>query len=399
MLIVLNLGLILFAALLVLLPLVVIAYFMARKDVCFTFGIEGAAKMVVKGNVHVRTLMWWKGHYVNTPRRCGYQPKVRSGEVLEHNRPDKHASQYAWWKIHWKFFELFGIYWYGLYPFKRIYVYKFEWAEEKIGEDGKSKPWHRSEHTDHIFVKNFPYWVKLSMAEDKNNLALDMDYLLTIHINNPEWALFHTDDWLKRVSADANNRAKVYVGSREFNEIKTEKGTGDTGTSEFADSLCKLNDNLTTEPGVKGTKLSYGVTINGAAMVSLAPAGAEAEKVMAALEAKRVAELNADALVATADGYAESERRKAHGDADATRRRADGEADAIGKVYDKVQSYGPFGFGMRQLDTLKAAADSKGSHTIWANNPLAGVGEWLPGIIKPTEPSNPPHNQQGGTND
>jgi hypothetical protein len=359
------------------------AFVLASFDICFTFGIEGAAKAVMRGGVCDRILMWWRGHYLNQPGLRGYNPLIRTGEVLRSNKPDSRASQYAWWQLHWKFLELLGIYWYGLWPFKKIYNHEFEWVEQEIGEDGKPKPKHRKEFTDFIYVKNFPYWVKLPGVEDATNEPLNLDYLLTVHINNPYWALFMTDDWLKRTTADSNNCGKIYVGSHTFNQIKTESSAVGQVTSDFATVMCGLSTNLVTEPGTGGTRRSYGVTINGAALVSATPAGIVQEKVQQALVAKRLAELNADATVAAAEG-----------EANATRARAKGQADAIDTVYGKVEEYGELGLALRQLDTMQASAASPNTTVIWANNPLGGLKDWFGGLnIKtpaPTPPAPPP---------
>ncbi len=356
---------------------VIVAYALAMYDICFTFGREGAAKAIVKGAAFDHFIMWWQGHRLNDPRRLSFVPG-RPWEVLETGDTAKRPSAYAWWQIHWKVLELFGIYWYGLYPFKQVYIYNFKWIEQTLGEDNKMKPWYRDEFTDFIFVMNFAYWVKLVAAEDKENEPLDLDYLLTIHINNPYWALFRIDDWLGRTSADANNAAKRYVGSNTFEHIKAEMLNSTSTMSDFAEKIHGINTNSVTEPGEHGVCDSYGVTVKAASLVAVALVGSNREELEKAKTAIVVAEQNAKASVATAKG-----------DADATRERAKGQADAIETVYRKVDEFDN-GVVLQSLDALKEASKSPGSTIIWANNPLGGLTAALDGLVTKPRTARPP---------
>lgn len=360
------------AVVLSLAAIVAVAYLLALNDICFTFGIEGAAKMVVKNNVFDHAMMWWQGHRLNDPRKLSYDRNNRAWEVMGTGDQTRQPSLYAWWQLHWRFLELFGIYWYGLYPFKRIYVYEFKWTEQTLSDANEMKPWHRDEHTDFIFVKNFAYWIKLVAAEDKDNEPLDLDYLLTIQVSNPYYALFKIDDWLGRTSADTNNAAKMYVGERTFDEIKREK-VGSNSASEFAEHLYEINGNSITQPGAQGTKTSYGITITAVSLVEVTFAGVAREELARASTAKIVAERNAEATVATAKGEANATRERAKGDADAARELAKGNADAIETVYSAVEKHGDAGLRQRELDTLRETANSPNNTFIWANNPLNNV--------------------------
>ena len=353
-----------------------LAYLLALSNLWFTFGREGAAKAVMNGGVFSHFLVWWQGHRANDPRKWSFKRRVRRWEILETN---KKVSQYKWWQLHWRWLELFGIYWYGLYPFKQIYTYKFEWTEQRAGSHNEPLPWHRNELTDFIFLKNFPYWVRLSAAEDLDNEALDLDYLLTVQIVNPYWALFRIDDWLDRTSADANNKAKMYVGARNFEAIKREKLTPDQTMSEFAQDLLVINTNSVTEPDANGTISSYGVKITAASLVEVAFAGSNAQEVAAATTAKIIAKRNAEARVETAKG-----------DAKAAVKAAKGKAKAIRAVNDAVKEYGSLGLALRQIEALESTADSQNNTTlVWANNPLDRVSQALENFGRGSPPTPP----------
>lgn len=360
------------AILLGLAAFVAVAYVLALNDICFTFGIEGAAKVVVKNGVFDHAMMWWEGHQLNDPRRISYDPSRRAWDVIGlPSSPSAKPSQYAWWQLHWRFLELFGIYWYGLYPFKEIYVYRFKWTEETLGENNRQIPKHRDEYTDRIYVMNFAYWIKLIAAENADNEPLDLDYLLTVQISNPYWALFRIDDWLGRVSADANNAAKMYVGGKTFDDVKREAKVASGNMSEFAQELHELNTNSPTQPGTSGVQDAYGVTITAASLVEVTFAGIASEELTRATTAKIVAERNAQAAIATAVGEANATRERAKGDADAARELAKGNAEAIDTVYTTVERHGEEGLRQRELDTLRETANSPNNTFIWANNPIS----------------------------
>lgn len=379
------------AIMLGLVAFVVVGYVLAQFDICFTFGIEGAAKIVVKNGVFDHALMWWEGHRLNDPRKLSYDRHIRVWEVVETGEHSERPSQYAFWQLHWRFLELFGIYWYGLYPFKEIYVYQFKWTEQVVNEANEVKPWHREEYTDFIFVKNFVYWVKLVAAENADNEPLDLNYLLTMRINNPYWALFRIEDWLGRVMADTNSAARMYIGERTFDQIKHDDVDEQAGTSDFATYLLKINDSSMAEPGAQGAQISYGATIVAASLVEVTFAGVAPDELVRATTAKIVAARNAQATIETATGEAQATRVRAQGNADAARILAQGQTDAIESVYRKVGEFGDAGLIQRELDTLRETANSPNNTFVWANNPLnANLRDILrPRGASPSQPQGP----------
>lgn len=353
---------------------VIVAFMLSRYDICFTQLEEGVAKGVMRGETLDHFLMHWKGHYLYDPRRSYYDPRYPKWEMYKLSDSNSHISSYAWWQIHWRFFERWGVYWYGLYPFKKIYVYRFIWNEHHIGTDGKEGSLYRDENTDFIFVKPFAYWIKLREARDKNNLPLDLDYLLTVRINNPYKALFDIDDWLGRATADANNEAKVHVGGSSIEELRTERSS-QRGASQFVLHMLNISANTSTR---------YGVTLDAVSLVNVIPTSetdeaAASDEVKKALVAKRTAELNAAAAVETAKGEAQ-----------ATREVAKGNADAIKTVYDQVKDYGEMGVILQGLDALKTAEKSPGTTIIWAQNPLGGIADAVHGLMKSAQPKQTP---------
>jgi len=366
------------------------AYVLSHMNFCFTRIQEGTAKAIMKGEALDYFMMRWRGHYLNDPRRSYYDPRIHPWEVLKLHNPNGYESAYKHWQWHWRALERVGIFWFGLSPFKERWVYRFKWQEMLNTADG-AKPWFRDEYTDFIFVKGFTYWIKLQAAEDKDNEPLDLDYLLTTRTNNPKKALFDIDDWLGRMTADANNAGKIYVGFRPFNDIKREVTSQGATTSEFAKCMLALTHNVVTQPDGRGTSECYGITVDAASLVDANPAGVSRKEIIDSFSARIIAERNAQAAVATAKGTARSEIETAKGTAQAARIVAKGNADAIETVYRKVDEFGEMGLVLQQLDALKTAEKSPATNIIWANDPLGGLAAALRGFIpKSTQSQTPP---------
>jgi regulator of protease activity HflC (stomatin/prohibitin superfamily) len=235
-------------------------------------------------------------------------------------------------------------------------------------------------------VNSFAYWVKLDAAENKDNIPLDLDYLLTVEINNPYKALYAISDWLNRTSADTNNEAKIFVGNSTFEELtKERRATDDVNVNMFSRTMLKLNSNVYTETGEFGTRQSYGVTIKAVSLVDVAPVGDNREEVLQANTAVIIAEKNAEATVVTAQGAANAAVKIAEGNAKAVRLAADAEKYAVDAVYGEIQKHGAEGIAIRQLQTMEKAG-AGGNNVIWANNPLMEAAR----IFRPAAPTTNP---------
>ncbi len=361
-------------------------YLLAKLNLFFTILEEGTAVAIMRsagGFDHF--IMKWNGHYLNDPRQPWYNPGPSAWEVLgvHPDNADQPPSIYRfpvyWLAPVWRMLEHFGIYYYGLYPFKQVHSYTFDWTEQRIKEGTNDyEPWHRVARTSFIYVKRFSYWVRLLAAEDEDNIPLDLDYLLTVMVNNPYKALFSIGDWLARTIADANNRAKTFTGASTFEDMTKERTKRDQAqVNEFSSNVLQINDNVWTEHGLGGTRESYGVTVAAVSLVEVALAGENRQVLAAATTAKIVAKKNAEAAVETAEGAAK-----------AVKIAADAEKYAVDTVYSEIERHGAEGIAIRQLDSIVKAGD-KGNQIIWANNPiLDAVREFMRGFR--TTPPSPP---------
>jgi len=107
----------------------------------------------------------------------------------------------------------------------------------------------RNDPTSFFFVKTFRYASFLQAAEAEGNVAVDIKFSLFVRIIAPEIALFRAEDWFMQLDDYALKRARIYVGEREFNDLRTE-ATKDGGNG-FSDYITALNDHISeNEEGV-----------------------------------------------------------------------------------------------------------------------------------------------------
>lgn len=342
---------------------------LALYGICFTFVREGTAIFIMAGEKFDHVIMAWTNHYLNDPRRPipQYNPEIPDWEVLRvggnynndtrfpnlSEMPTRRRLSLL------RLLERYGIYFYGLWPFKDIHEYKFKWTEEKTNAEGKRVPWHREEWTHIIYVHSFLYWVMLEGAEDSENAPIKLTYLLTTEVNNPYKARFTVTNWLERLIADSHNAAKVWVSRSTFKQIVRERSEVTSSESTFVIEQQKLNTNLPTEHAEKGAPEVLGVRLRASSLQQIELDGEGARELTEATTATLIAQQRADALRATAEG-----------DRDAAVTRAEGQRQAIELVYTEVQKYGQLGVVLSQLDAMKATGP--GDKIIWANNPFVG---------------------------
>ena len=380
------------AAIFIIADIILVVYVLASFDLFFTFVKEGTAKAVMRGKSFDHFLMSYKGHYLNDPRRWWFDNTKPHWEVL---KGDFHSA-YAWWKFHWRMLEKRGIYWIGTWPFYSILVYRFEWTEPKESAEGVIIPRHRDEPTNFLYVAAFVYWLKIATAEDVDNMPVDVDYFLTVEINNPYLARFGVTSWFTSISADANNAGKRWIAMHGHKQVNQELRTASTATpiggaaaaagtpglalSGFVEAMKSLNVDLPTHHATIGAPKALGVTVVASALQDVNPAG---------LTAKELREATTAPIIATLK--AEAKREEAKGTADANMTLANAEKYRIHETYTEIASHGELGKLIQQVDAIKEASKNPGSTLIWANDPLIPIaGRVAQGLHQPPAPTPQP---------
>lgn len=358
---------------------------LADGDVLFTKVREGTSKAVMSGSTFHHFLLSHRGYHLNDPRwkkhdDTRYDDYFPAWEIVKN--PDKELPE-KYENRGWLLRKL-GLYWVGLPPFRSIYEYNFVWNEEKVDTTGKPHLWNRAGSTNFIYTSKFPYLVVIDSAETEDRLPLDGMYQLTVQINNPFSALFHTENWLESVTGYSNRQARNFIGARKYADLVSEtKKVGDAQDERFSTTILELNDALPGQTGSdNGTRKQNGVTIISADLQQLEITGDEAGKIREATLRAYTADQDAYATVAA--GEADGKAELARGTARAAVIELTGKA--TGSAYKErlavLQEFGDLAPILLQTDAMSAVGP--GRTVLWANNPFIagkpGLAEALEGL-------------------
>lgn len=363
---------------------------LADGDVLFTKVKEGTAKAIMTGDTFHHFVLSHRGYHLNDPRwkknmnDDRYNIDFAPWEIVPNPADSKSKPPELYDNRGWLLKKL-GLYWVGLPPFRSVYEYNFVWNEEKVDTTGKPHLWNREGTTNFIYTSKFPYLVVIDSAETEDRLPLDGMYQLTVQINNPFSALFHTENWLESVTGYANRQARNFIGARKYGDLVSEtKVKGDPNDEErFSTTILELNMVLPGQTGTdNGTRKQNGVTIISADLQQLEITGDQAGTIRAATLKAYTADQDAYATVAA--GEAEGKAELARGTAKATVIQLTGRS--VGMAYkERLTALSEFGdLAPLLLQTDAMSAEGPGRTVLWANSPFIsskpGLAEALEGL-------------------
>jgi len=257
----------------------IIYFYLAPRNLFFTFVDEGSAKAIVKGGEVVDMLIQWKGHTLN--RDPGEdQWKVIKGRESYH--------------------PFGGLRYYGMWPIYDVYIYNFKWTG--VTEDGKVES-HPKETLDYILLKEDVYWAKVEKAEDKNKVPLTLELLFTIQVVNPYKALFNIENWLEAVINRGRAQARNIITHDSY--------------EKWIDNQLAIGEKITEQMGREEFLERYGIDIRKIEVKDINPP----ENIREATIAKYLAQREKEKIITEAEA----------------------EEVRIKKVYKTVQSFGDIG--------------------------------------------------------
>ncbi|HEY4524410.1 MAG TPA: SPFH domain-containing protein [Candidatus Paceibacterota bacterium] len=304
-------------------------YALAGMRVFFTFCPGGEIVSIVKGKEPKRFIMSHKGFHLNDPEdRNNFDDKYDRWDVIKNDWRKLPAGATLngydeGWKDNRNWLEKkFGIYWVGIFPLIQVYRYFFQWAEVQQketppGQEGKPglTVKVRGENVYSIFAKVFPYLMELEEAPTSGGLPVKMRYVLNIRCINPLKALFWVDNWLAKTQTAANENARNYVGGSTYKHLLSEiegKVAADPKDDFLKDAdgnplffetiMLWLNDKMGNR--TVGLKQLYGVEIVTVEIQSVNLTSDLGKRASEATMALYVAEQEAKAAKARADGLA-----------------------------------------------------------------------------------------------
>lgn len=333
-------------------------YLLAQMKIFFTSPKEGTVEVVVSGDSDPRFILAFRNHHLDE------EGNVKPGPG----------------KKRWIDHSLFGIYWVGVYPFYKIYTYEFRWTEWTQPQDNTTyRPVGRDEETSFIYVKDFPYYAKITDARTRKGelIPVDMEFILTTRCSNPYQALFGTEDWLAQVMAATEAAARNYVADRGFYDLVSEKDKAPENSTVLTPvgthtplvkeddslnaTLILLNDLVSGKPGLMK---SCGITIVRAEMLTIKMTP-EAEKTIGSSATLQfVTEEATKATITKAKGKAEA----AVHEANAVKTAADAEAHRISTIAKAIADGGE-NARLAQYYKSIAEAGQGGSAVIFGTSP------------------------------
>ena len=186
-----------------------------------------------------------------------------------------------------------GIHWIGIWPFAQIHTYKFAWTsledqvDQTTGIHKNLKFTSDDELLTHILVQQDTYVSRLDGAECKDNIPLDVVYLITGEVVNPYKALFRVERWLEATQNLVGASLRHWVGERSYEKIRADA----TSTGSEAE----LTDDLDVKKVQALILEKYGFNIVSIKLYSVAPGSEMAKEFVKASTVVYVAEQKAKA--------------------------------------------------------------------------------------------------------
>lgn len=342
-----------------------IYWWWAPNNLFFTFGREGTYKIIVMGHEFYKALIQLKGYTFDNPKTTvnvvPINTWVKDGRVLDvvevinrrkgrlevrekgATREITGAKKY---KKEWHPFgglRLYAFPW--PWPILDVFTYWFQWTGVK--DDGKLEP-HPSEPLDFIIAKDDIYACKVTEAEDKEMMPLELELLITAMIVNPYKALFVIENWYETMI----NRIRTYV--RDFITTKTYSAL----IKKQARVGIEIMEKLEEQGILEELRDRYGIEIRKIEVNDINPKEQFREITMKKVIAKREKE----AIIIKAE--AEKVRLTTV---------AKGETGRIDAIYSVIKKFGSLGELVRTLEAMERSPE-KGAKWII---PLPGMSELL----------------------
>lgn len=370
-----------------------LVYFAAQDKKFFTAPREGTAEFVMEGNRVRRMIAVWKGHHqlgldeAITKFANVVDPALRPNPIIEQYQivpgEPTHGFLYCLNPLNWM--QSLGIYWVGIWPFIKNYLYDFIWTEEKVTEDGKIVPHTRRAikkggtedgQTPFVKINDTNYFFVANDVKTIDGVPLKFILLVTVRVENPYKALFSGADWLERTGGAINNMTMRCVGVRNYEQVtKNERATlevidkndvkGESLTKTLEEFLVMLGDGSPDDVQGKDVDLltAYGVRIIAAKIHSFDFSDEDA--------AKQYRTATTQKYVAEQEGL--GEQAKATGQAAAIHTLADAEAYRVNTSYTPIAGDSKEArMKIRQLEALEKSGD-KGGNTIVIPDDVLGL--------------------------
>ncbi len=285
--------------------------FMAKKHLFFAFAKENCVMYIMTANGKK-----WTGKFIfsSSTQYIDKEYNIKDLPKDTDLEPEDKNENYV--KFH-----IFGMYWVGIPPFKKIYEYHQIWQEWKSVErvvknaDGtESKVTNRElilrdEPTPYLFTKTMEYGLFLPDAENAQGFPLNLWTVFFLRATNIRTPIFKNDKPLGQIQSLILAQEGLFVkghtftdilsGKREMKDVKEEHDS-------FSEFILELNTQI---PGGKeGENLNsrFAFWLEGANVINAEISGSAKDEINAAIAKVAIAEQDKLAKITESEGIATS---------------------------------------------------------------------------------------------
>ena len=187
----------------------VVYFYLAPKDLYFTFVPEGTAVLILTaGGSFVKAVMSWEGHMFDISGKG-----VDKWDVIS--------------KINEKIFAIFGgIYFYGFWPFVRVDIYNLRWHDIQQTENGEKPRFHKKD-LSHVMLKPDIYWSEMKNTNTVERTPVTVEFLTKLRVKNPYKArMVAPPNFIEAALLELTPSYRSFVGSLTYDGLLAIKGAG-----------------------------------------------------------------------------------------------------------------------------------------------------------------------------
>jgi len=284
-----------------LISFLVVYKILAPRNIFFTFGRENYIMEVMNGKKFSgKVILPSKTLYID---RKNYD--IKKFEDLPRDYPKILRDSLKRWSF-------LGMYWVGIYPFRKIHFRHQQWLEWKSTATGREIQF-RDEMTPYLIAKPFEYALLLVEAEDMFGLPLNVYFTLIVVPTNAIRPIFENDDAYGQLQTICLGEALLFVKEKSFATVGGGNTLNQETKDEFSNKICEINNKIPGRIDGKGIIQALGYQILDAKLDQIKIVGENQKILQEASTAKYVADQKALADIAEADGRLIVSQRDAQG--------------------------------------------------------------------------------------
>ncbi len=237
----------------------------------FTLPEEGKVKIVVRGDRVIRMIMLYAGHRF---KREGDKEQSKYWQIVKSDTNEDPLAGIWWPLLPWAHYVygITGAVFTGIYPFQTVHEYMLERTKMNRDEDGDptsknaGKPGGnnivlhvKEDISDHFRARQFLYPFRVSAADTKDKISVNILVVIKAHVTNPHKAAYGTDRWDLQLVNLATNALTNYTRTHNLEDVLS---------AQDAVQARGLNEAIKE---IKHDEKQYGIEIDGVDIIDISP--------------------------------------------------------------------------------------------------------------------------------